>query len=75
MTGNITIVKLPAKCPELTPAENVWQFLRNNWLSNRVFPSYYAIVDHCCTAWNRLTDQPWRVISIGRRKSANSQAG
>jgi len=48
---NITIVKLPAKCPELNPVENIWQFLRNNWLSNRVFRSYHAIVDHCCDAW------------------------
>ena len=38
--ANITIVPLPAKCPELNPAENVWQFLRDNWLSNRVFKSY-----------------------------------
>jgi hypothetical protein len=35
---NITIVPLPAKCPELNPQENVWQFMRGNWLSNRVFP-------------------------------------
>ncbi len=48
---NITIVPLPAKCPELNPVENVWQFMRNNWLSNRVFASYTAIVDHCCDAW------------------------
>jgi hypothetical protein len=34
---NITIVPLPAKCPELNPQENVWQFMRENWLSNRVF--------------------------------------
>ena len=27
---NITIVPLPAKCPELNPVENVWQFIRNN---------------------------------------------
>ena len=47
---NITIVPLPAKCPELNPAENVWQFLRDNWLSNRVFKSYDDIVDHCCDA-------------------------
>ncbi len=71
--ANITIVKLPAKCPELNPVENVWQFLRNNWLSNRVFASYHAIVDHCCDAWNRLTDQPWRVMSIGLRDLAISQ--
>ena len=30
---NITIVPLPPKCPELNPQENVWQFVRENWLS------------------------------------------
>ena len=34
---NITIVPLPAKCPELNPQENIWQFMRDNWLSNRIF--------------------------------------
>ena len=34
---NITIMALPPKCPELNPVENVWPFLRDNWLSNRVF--------------------------------------
>ena len=65
--ANITIVALPAKCPELNPQENVWQFMRDNWLSNRVFQSYDAIVDHCCDAWNKLTDQPWLIMSIGLR--------
>ena len=65
--SNITIMPLPAKCPELNPVENVWQFMRDNWLSNRVFSSYDAIVDHCCYAWNQLVDQPWRVMSIGLR--------
>ncbi len=68
---NITLVPLPAKCPELNPAENVWQFLRDNWLSNRVFKSYDDIVDHCCAAWNKLIDQPWRIISIGLRDWAH----
>ena len=35
--ANITIIPLPPKCPELNPVENVWQFLRDNWLSNHVF--------------------------------------
>ena len=64
---NITLVALPPKCPELNPVENVWQFMRDNWLSNRVFPSYDAITDHCCDAWNKLVDQPWRIMSIGLR--------
>jgi hypothetical protein len=53
------------------PQENVWQFMRENWLSNRVFKSYQQIVDFCCEAWNRLIDQPWRIMSIGMREWAH----
>jgi hypothetical protein len=69
--ANITIILLPPKCPELNPVENVWQFMRENWLSNRVFKSYDDLVDHCCAAWNRLVDQPWRIMSIGLRQWAH----
>jgi transposase len=31
---NITLMPLPPKAPELNPTENVWQFMRDNWLSN-----------------------------------------
>ena len=41
---NITLLPLPTKWPELNPVENVWQFMRDNWLSNRVFESYDDIV-------------------------------
>lgn len=68
---NITIVPLPARSPELNPVENVWQFLRDNYLSNRVFDSYDAILDICCRAWNSLTDNPWRIMSIGYRDWAH----
>jgi hypothetical protein len=66
--ANITIILLPPKCPELNPVENVWQFMRDNWLSNRIFKSYDDLVDHCCAAWNKLVDQPWRIMSIGLRQ-------
>jgi len=68
---NITLVPLPPKCPELNPVENIWQFIRGNWLSNRVFKSYENIVDHCCDAWNKLVDRPWKITSIGMRDWAN----
>ncbi|HEY6520289.1 MAG TPA: IS630 family transposase [Roseiarcus sp.] len=71
MPPNITLIPLPAKCPELNPQENVWQFLRDNWLSNRIFKSYDDVVDHCCEAWNNLVDQPWRIMSIGLRNWAH----
>ena len=67
---NITIMPLPAKCPELNPVENIWQFMRDNWLSNRVFTSYKNLLDHCCHAWNKLIDQPWTIMSIGLRNWA-----
>jgi hypothetical protein len=41
---NITILPLPPRSPELNPVENVWRFLRENWLSNRVFSGYDDIV-------------------------------
>ena len=65
--ANITIMPLPPKCPELNPVENIWQYMRDNWLSNRVFKSYDDIVDHCCYAWNTLIDRPWKIMSIGLR--------
>jgi transposase len=68
---NITLLPLPPRSPELNPVENIWQFMRDNWLSNRVFASYDDIVSHCCDAWTKLTDQPWKIMSIGRREWAN----
>jgi transposase len=68
---NITLMPLPAKSPELNPTENIWQFMRDNWLSNRIFRSYEDILDHCCHAWNKLVDQPWTIMSIGLRDWAH----
>jgi transposase len=68
---NITLLPLPPRSPELNPVENIWQFLRDNWLSNRVFESYENILDHCCFAWNQLTQQPWKIMSIGLRDWAH----
>lgn len=71
LPDNITLLPLPPRAPELNPVENVWQFMRDNWLANRVFKSHDDIVNHCCYAWNTLTDQPWRIMSIGMRQWAH----
>ena len=54
---NIALLPLPPRAPELNGQENIWQFMRQNWL-NRIFKSYNNVVDHCCYAWNTLIDQP-----------------
>ena len=57
--------------PELNPVENIWQYLRANWLSNRVFDTYDDIIDAACDAWNRLIAQPATITSIGMREWAH----
>jgi hypothetical protein len=65
--ANISLLPLPPRAPELDSQENIWQFMRQNWLSNRIFKSFDDIVDHCCYAWNTLIDQPWKIMSIALR--------
>lgn len=65
--SNITFVPLPPRSPELNPAENIWQYLRQRWLSNHIFNDYDAILDTICNAWNSLIAEPERITSIGSR--------
>lgn len=72
MPKNIVPIFLPPRSPELNPVENIWQYLRQTYLSNRVFETHGDIIDACCDAWNRLTDKPWKIMSIGLRKWASA---
>jgi hypothetical protein len=56
---------------ELNPVENVWQYLRSNWISNRVFETYDAIIDAACEAWMNLMSMPETITSIGMREWAH----
>jgi hypothetical protein len=65
--SNISLLHLPPRSPELNPAENVWQFVRQNYLSNRVFRDYDDVVEASGSAWNKLTAEPGRIASIAAR--------
>lgn len=67
---NISLLFLPPGCPELNAAENIWQYLRQSYLSNRVFASYDAIVEAGCEAWNKLLAEAGRIKSIATRSWA-----
>ena len=71
LPDNITPIFLPSRAPELNPVENVWQYLRQNWLSTRDFEDYDAIVDAAYDAWRRLIADPARITSIGTRDWAH----
>ena len=67
---NITLILLPSRAPELNPVENVWRYLRQNWLSNRIFETYDHIINAACDAWRKLIAQPATITSIGTRQWA-----
>lgn len=64
-------ILLPSRSPELNPVENIWQYMRGNWLSNTVFEGYDAIIDAACDARQKLVAQPEVITSIGMRKWAH----
>ena len=71
---NISLIFLPPRSPELNPVENLWQYLRQNWLSLQVWDDYPAIVEACCHAWNRFLAQPDIVRSVTTRAWARVHA-
>lgn len=72
---NITLIFLPSRSPELNPVENIWQYMRQNWLSNRVFETYDDIIDTACEAWRKLIAEPQTIMSIGLRDWAHIGQG
>ena len=70
--ANITLLFLPPASPELNPTENVWQYLRQTYLSNRVFAGYEDIRDICCDVWRKLTAEAGRIQTIATRSWATT---
>ena len=61
---NLTPVFLPPYSPELNAIERVWLYLRERFLSHRLWPSYADILDACCAAWNALLAEAGRIRSL-----------
>ncbi len=61
---NITLLPLPPYSPELNPVERVWLYLRERFLSFRLYQSEGAIIDALCTAWNALRDEAGRLTTL-----------
>jgi transposase len=62
--ANLTPLFLPAYSPELNAIERVWLYLRERFLSHRLWASYDAILDACCAAWNALLAETGRIRSL-----------
>lgn len=67
---NITLLPLPPYSPELNPMEQVWLFLKQRFLANRVFDDYEDILEACCSAWNSFLEMPNKINQLCSRKWA-----
>jgi hypothetical protein len=72
LPDNISLLFLPPYSPELNPIENLFQFLRHNFLNARVYDTYEDIVDACCWAWNSLIKIDGQLKSITTRAWATT---
>lgn len=68
--ANITLIRLPRYAPELNSAENIWEYLRKNKLSNTVFKTYDDIVDTASEAWRYFAANTQTVFSLTHREWA-----
>ena len=62
--ANVSLIHLPPYSPELNPVERIWLYLRDRFLSHRLFADLDAILDGCCDAWNRPRAEPGRITSL-----------
>lgn len=70
--GNLTPLFLPPYSPELNAIERVWLYLRERFLSHRLWPSYDDILDACCAAWNALLAETGRIRSLSELEWATT---
>ena len=64
---NLSLLHLPPYSPELNPVEQVWQYIKQHFLSNRVFKDLDEILQKCAEAWNSFVREPLRIKSLCSR--------
>ncbi len=55
--ANITLLPLPAYSPELNPIESLWGYMKENFLSGRVFETLDHVIEAGCDAFRRLNKE------------------
>jgi transposase len=62
--GNVTLVHLPPKSPELNPTENLWHYLRSHYWSNRLYKTWEDLKQAATTAWRAACLTPDLIKSV-----------
>ena len=69
---NMTLLHLPPYSPELNPMEQVWNYIKSNFLRNRVHPDVDEAQRALVEAWRIFADDPARIASIMARQWAKA---
>jgi hypothetical protein len=64
VSANVSLIFLPPYAPLLNPVGRIWLYVRERFLSLRLFLDLDAIIRGCCCAWKRLVAEPGRVASL-----------
>ncbi len=67
---NISFVFLPPYSPELNSIEQLWQQLKQRWLSNRCFKDYKEIMLAAASAWKAFTSVSGAIKNLCSRSWA-----
>jgi transposase len=65
---NITLLPLPPYSPELNPVEQLWQQMKQRFLSNTTFKNYDDIIERSCKAWNEILTEDDFIRNLCSRK-------
>ena len=65
---NITIIPLPPYSPELNPVENLRQYLRSHYWSNRTYADYDDLRFAAIEAWQKAALDPDIIKSVCRAR-------
>jgi transposase len=67
---NVNIIELPSYGPELNPVENLWQYLRSHYWSNRSYDGYDDLREAAVEAWQKAVLDSEIIKSVCRTKYA-----
>ena len=62
--GNVTLLHLPPKSPELNPSENLWHYLRSHFWANRFYATWDDLKTAATEAWRRVCLVPELIMSV-----------
>jgi transposase len=59
---NITLLPLPPYSPELNPIENLWGYLKENFLSARIYADLEEVIQVGCDVFKNLSREVVRSV-------------